>query len=389
MTSDKHDYGGRLSVRKPSRLVQVCIIAISLGAVTVIRFATERRRANDAIKYADIHEATDLLTEILAKAPERDKLAISLKYMNSESPGMRYAAVDSLDHARKPGVADALEHAFQDSSTEVRKRVLDLMPAIDAQRGYRILLSAVQDEDCWVKDHAMTLLAANSRQRKSYIDAQAVPILMHAMTDPDPTLAPLAIPILMKLVGVSGKSWRYSLLNPEAEQVSVRERWTSWWAVHRAGWPTGELENTRPVLPTLSDQAPEFIVKDIDGNRINLSDLKGRVVLLNFWGTWCPPCMVELPGIIAVDREYRSRGLETIGIAVAEKSVSGLRDWCLQHGITYPQVVDSDYIGHIYGDCFEVPVSVLIDKRGMIRRRWDGERDFTTFHLAVERLLKE
>ena len=79
-----------------------------------------------------------------------------------------------------------------------------------------------------------------------------------------------------------------------------------------------------------------------------------------------------------------------IGIAVKEKSVDSLRKLVSEDmALQYRQVLDSETIAHVYGDCFEVPVTVLIDKQGMIRRKWDGERDYDTFRLAVERLLKE
>ena len=178
---------------------------------------------------------------------------------------MRYAAVDSLETAKGDGIMDALDRAFLDSSTEVRKRVLDLMPEFDVQRGYRLQLAALQDEDCWLKDHAITSVIHSLRsQRNSYLDKRAVPIIMRTLTDSDHrSRAALAIPILMKYTGNSGKDWRFSILDSPATKSKVEARWLNWWAVRSTAWPAKEYESLGPIVtPTRSDPAPDFLVRD-------------------------------------------------------------------------------------------------------------------------------
>jgi len=391
MAAGVQHIGGQDQSRKSSRRLQIIVVFVAFISVVVFRVMHDRKLASDSIRYADTHEATEQMTAILNKVPESEKLATSFRYLNSESPGMRYAAVDSLEFERgdRNRIMSALEHAYLDSATEVRTRVLDLMPKFDPQRGYQLELEALLDEDSWVKDHAMFLLSANARQKKSYVDKRSVPILIHTISDADSNLAPIAIPMLMKYTGITGKGWRYSVLDPEVIKLKARMKWLNWWATNRSKWPAKEFETLAPVAPTRADPAPGFLVKDIDRKRIGLDDMRGKVVLLNFWGTWCPPCRQETPALVDVDRVYHDKGLEIVGIAVKEKGVDSLRDWCRLHGIKYRQVLDADAIAHVYGDCYEVPVSVLIDKHGMIRRRWEGERDYPTFSAAVDRLIKE
>lgn len=377
--------------RKARRPVLVIVMIVSLISVIIFRVIQDRRRAADAIKYADLHEAVAALSDLLVKTPKNERLPLVIHYLNSESPGMRYAAVDALDNAHSAAVAEALERAYLDSSAEVRKHVLDILPKFDVQRGYRLQLAALQDEDSWVRDHAIFLLSSNIRQRKTYVDRRAVPVLMHTISDTDPNITPLSLPVLKKLTGVTGNGWRYSILDDNAHKDQVKARWLNWWSEHSGEWPASdrEYESIGSITPTRQDAAPDFLVKDIDGNRLSLESLRGKVVLLNFWGTWCPPCQGEIPALVNLDQMYKGRGLETIGIAIKENSVDTLRGWCRAHDVNYPQVLDADAIAHVYGDVYEVPVSILIDKRGAIRRRWDGERDYDTFRVAVERLLKE
>ncbi len=378
-----------LNRHKLGRVGQIVAILIVFVSVGVFRVVHDRKSASDIIKYSNTEEAVEQMARILSKTPKRDQLATLMKYLKGDSPGMRYAAVDRLEFQQGNGIADALGIAYNDSSTEVRDRVLDIMPQFDAQRGYRLQLTSLQDEDSWVRDHALLLLASNLQHRGSYVDKRAVPVLMRTITDADLNLAPIAMPVLMRLTGITGKDWRYSILANDAVKSKVNARWLKWWAANSASWPAKEFEALAPDLPTRTDPAPDFLVKDIDGQRISLGDLQGKVVLLNFWGTWCPPCQAEMPALVDLDNSYRNKGLEMVGIAVKEKGADTLRDWCSAHGVKYRQVLDADTIAQVYGDCFEVPVSVLIDKHGKIRRRWEGERDYDTFRLAVERLLKE
>jgi hypothetical protein len=92
--------------------------------------------------------------------------------------------------------------------------------------------------------------------------------------------------------------------------------------------------------------------------------------------------------LVRVDRDFRSRGVDVIGIALSERDgANGLRKWCKAHGVAYRQALATEPVLQAFGDIHEVPISILIDQAGEIRNRWDGERDYATFRAAIERLL--
>lgn len=108
---------------------------------------------------------------------------------------------------------------------------------------------------------------------------------------------------------------------------------------------------TTEVLPPgaarVGDQAPDFILKDLEGRDVRLSDLRGHPVLINFWATWCPPCRFEMPALEAVYREYKDEGLVILGVNTGER-VRGadlqnrVRQFVQQFGLTFPIVLDAD-----------------------------------------------
>src|SRR5215208_7052401 len=91
---------------------------------------------------------------------------------------------------------------------------------------------------------------------------------------------------------------------------------------------------TLPVITIgQSNKAPALTLKDLRGRNLRLSDYKGKVVLLNFWATWCPPCRAEMPDLIKMQREYRSRGLQVIGITYPPEQLSEVRRFIRKLGV--------------------------------------------------------
>ena len=82
--------------------------------------------------------------------------------------------------------------------------------------------------------------------------------------------------------------------------------------------------------------APEFSLKDLQGNALSLASYKGKVLILNFWATWCPPCRREIPDFIEAYKELKDKGLEILGVSVDELSTDALREWTQKAGMNYP-----------------------------------------------------
>ena len=149
----------------------------------------------------------------------------------------------------------------------------------------------------------------------------------------------------------------------------------------------------KPVSPSEIDKleknkAPDFSLKDLSGRPVTLLSLKGKVVLLNFWATWCPPCISEMPVFNKLYRELRSRGLEIVAIS-ADRSESYLRDYISKHSLEYKVLYDESRTVVKQYKVFSMPTTFLIDKNGVIVEKFFGEYDWTDQEIKkkIEKLL--
>lgn len=134
--------------------------------------------------------------------------------------------------------------------------------------------------------------------------------------------------------------------------------------------------------------APDFQLTDLDGKNIKLSDYRGKVVLLNFWADWCPPCKRELPDLIALHRQYQDQGLAIIGIAIQSKEAK-LRKLIEEQGIAYPVVIGDDDINRRYGGIRAVPTTFVIDRQGNIIKQRLGATSKEVFEGDLKPLLNQ
>ena len=115
---------------------------------------------------------------------------------------------------------------------------------------------------------------------------------------------------------------------------------------------------------TKRQKAPNFILNTYAGKIIELSKLKGKVVIVNFWATWCPPCRAEIPDFIKVYNVYKSKGVEIIGIALDEEGWSKVKPFVDKNKINYPIVLGSMDIVQQYGGIQGIPTTFFVDKNG-------------------------
>lgn len=130
-------------------------------------------------------------------------------------------------------------------------------------------------------------------------------------------------------------------------------------------------------------------IRTLDGSVLTLDDLKGKVVLVNAWATWCPPCVMEMPGFQKVYEDYRDQGFLVLGVSKDQGDPAVVRAFLLKKGITYPVALASAVdLGGIT-DVQTLPTSFLIGRDGTIRHRVEGLFAEPAVRLAVKNLLKE
>jgi peroxiredoxin len=111
-------------------------------------------------------------------------------------------------------------------------------------------------------------------------------------------------------------------------------------------------------------KAPNFRLKSSTGKIIELSKLRGKVVVVNFWATWCGPCRAEVPGFLEVYNNYKSKGLEIIGVSLDETGWDVVMPFLRRYKITYPVVVGDGKVVHDYGGIDAIPTTFIVDRDG-------------------------
>ena len=112
--------------------------------------------------------------------------------------------------------------------------------------------------------------------------------------------------------------------------------------------------------------APNFSLKDADGRTVQLSDYRGKVVLLNFWATWCPPCKIEIPWFIEFEREHKGEGFAVIGVAMDDEGWEAVKPYVRDAGVNYRVLLGADSVAQLYGGVDSLPTTFVIDREGRV-----------------------
>ena len=111
----------------------------------------------------------------------------------------------------------------------------------------------------------------------------------------------------------------------------------------------------------------EFTLKDLEGHDVRLSDYRGKVVMVNFWATWCPPCRKEIPDLIKLQRDYGSRGLQVIGVTYPPEDLAEVRQFVREAKVNYPIALGSKETRMLFSSGEALPMTVVIGKDGRVR----------------------
>ena len=126
----------------------------------------------------------------------------------------------------------------------------------------------------------------------------------------------------------------------------------------------------------VGEEAPNFQLRDLAGNVVTLSQLRGKIVLLNFWATWCGPCRVEMPAMEQLYRTFPRREFEILAVSTDPQGAAVTRPFQQEMGFTFPILHDSEFrVGLTYG-ARTLPMTFMVDRQGIIRQKIYGARDW-------------
>jgi cytochrome c biogenesis protein CcmG/thiol:disulfide interchange protein DsbE len=179
------------------------------------------------------------------------------------------------------------------------------------------------------------------------------------------TLVWLVIGVMTVLIVVEGKP-----LRPEDGEKTVK----------------ASLVQKRYTPPL----APDFSLKNLAGREVKLSDYQGKVVVINFWATWCGPCHMETPWLVELHQQYHKQGLEIIGIAVDslnEYDPADVAKFAQEHQVSYPLVMATPEVVEAYGPLSLLPTTLVVDRRRRISYRHEGLIQPAELEREIKRLL--
>jgi len=155
-----------------------------------------------------------------------------------------------------------------------------------------------------------------------------------------------------------------------------------------AGAISGSLACGQRAVPAADlGLAPDFTVTDLSGQTLTLSSYRGKVVLLDFWATWCVPCREETPHLVALQNKYRDAGLAVIGISV-DDDVAPVREFYAKFKMNYPVAVGDVALAERYGGVLGVPIAFMIDRQGRMQWKHTGQTDAAVFERDIVDLLQ-
>jgi peroxiredoxin len=152
------------------------------------------------------------------------------------------------------------------------------------------------------------------------------------------------------------------------------------------GCQSGQLSLTAPESRQI---APAWELKDVEGKTEKSEEFKGKVVLLDFWATWCGPCRQEIPGFVELQQTYSAQGLVIIGASLDEEGASVIKPFMEKMKINYPIVLADAKVQKDFGGIQAIPTTFLIDRTGRIAAKHVGFESKAAFERAIAVLLKE
>jgi thiol-disulfide isomerase/thioredoxin len=215
---------------------------------------------------------------------------------------------------------------------------------------------------------------------ENHLTPEPPPVDGEGQAYPEPRLSRRAAWIAMGSVALAlGLLWAASdLTDAHLEEPSTE-----------VGALSGSEEEPPDAAFTGKPAPLNFTIKDMNGVDVNLASFKGKVILLNFWATWCGPCKLEIPDLVELQHEY-GEDLVVLGFSV-DDTAEQIRPYAAEYKMNYPVLVGLGHenVQEAYGPLFGIPVSVLIDREGRIAKKMSGIRSKEQFDREIQALVGE
>lgn len=153
--------------------------------------------------------------------------------------------------------------------------------------------------------------------------------------------------------------------------------------------PEVPVDETGTTGTTLGQVAPDFTLNTLDGDTFKLSDHRGEVVLINFWATWCGPCVVETPELVELYNDLKDRGLTVVGISLDEEGPEVVKPFAKRFAVSYPIAVDEGAVAEAFGGVYGLPTTYVVDGEGRITHRFIGIFPTDDMRPKLEELLQK
>jgi thiol-disulfide isomerase/thioredoxin len=138
---------------------------------------------------------------------------------------------------------------------------------------------------------------------------------------------------------------------------------------------------------TARTPAPDWQLNDLNGKMVKFSDFRGKVVILDFWATWCAPCRIEIPHFVELQKQYGDKGLTVIGVSLDEQGQEIVKKFVKRLGVIYPIVMGNEKVVEAYGGIYAILTTFVIDRRGRIVSQHIGYDDKAVFEKEIQSLL--
>lgn len=154
-------------------------------------------------------------------------------------------------------------------------------------------------------------------------------------------------------------------------------------------WGEGLTATGATQAGLLGKAAPDFALTNLSGKTVRLSDFKGKIVLLDFWATWCPPCRREIPDFVQLQKQYASKGFTIVGIALDDGGAAVVKPVAQKLGVNYPVVIGNAQIADDYGGIQALPTAFLVGRDGKILNSFVGARGKSEWEQTIQTALRQ